>query len=539
MSASVRDRADDQQIELGTEINWPPIYAALVLVGGVVTAVLVLFLLSATHGVPGKAQSPARPLVALAKENPKDLSILQEAPEPLPAPSVFATVVGTEPIPDVPERLPPPKVFVAEPTKVPAMPQHVKAPAPAPAPVAVVQLIPVVPPPTMKHRFPYTEEKLRERLWSDARELDVEREKGTTANLLKEDARAHKDTPGQQSRPAPILELIAQRADLKGLPVRNDSDCKASAKEAGMMQEVSRIVRTAVLLKSRGQGVDRSQGEVLQRDAEVVNYLDKRLSRSLWREDVGMRLLVQMLQSESIPMRLQLVKMLAASPKKSTSAALVQRAVFDLSPEVREAAVKVLKERPRAEYRSLLLEAFRYPWAPAADHAAEALVALEDREAIGDLEKLLDQPDPQGPTQEKDKKWMVAELVRVNHLGNCLLCHAPSSAKDDPVRGVVPMRGKRLPQLYYESRSGDFVRADVTYLKQDFSVVLPVAEHLPWPEQQRFDFLVRKRELSADEMAQRNPATLAEKSPFYPQSESVLWALRELKGRDMSIRNED
>ena len=67
--------------------------------------------------------------------------------------------------------------------------------------------------------------------------------------------------------------------------------------------------------------------------------------------------------------------------EKSTEA-LTQRALFDTAHEVREAAVKALQNRPRPEVRRLLLAGFRYPWAPVADHAAEAVVALEDTGAV-------------------------------------------------------------------------------------------------------------------------------------------------------------
>ena len=39
----------------------------------------------------------------------------------------------------------------------------------------------------------------------------------------------------------------------------------------------------------------------------------------------------------------------------------------------------------------------------------------------------------------------VQELVRVNHLANCLLCHAPSFQRGDLVRGAVPTPGLPLP----------------------------------------------------------------------------------------------
>jgi hypothetical protein len=121
-------------------------------------------------------------------------------------------------------------------------------------------------------------------------------------------------------------------------------------------------------------------------------------------------------------------------------------------------------------------------------------------------------------------------LVRINHLGNCALCHAPSTAKDDPIRGLVPTRGEPLPVVYYESKMGSFIRADVTYLKQDFSVTQPVAEPNKWPAQQRFDYLVRERELSNDEVGRMRCAQAAnpEQPSSYPQREAVLWALKEM-----------
>ena len=277
----------------------------------------------------------------------------------------------------------------------------------------------------------------------------------------------------------------------------------------------------------------------MSRERLLAGFLNQKKSRADATEAASVRILVQMLQVESQPVRLWLVRMLADTKGESAGAALAQRAVFDLSPAVREAAVKALKHRPSAEYRPALLVAFRYPWVRAADHAAEALVALEDREAVFSLVNLLDEPDPRAPSQDKEQKWVVSELVRVNHLGNCLLCHAPSAAKDDPVRAMVPERGKPLSVGYSNRGSGDFVRADVTYLKQDFSAIHAVTDHGHWPVKQRFDFLVRKRELSADEATRLTEKISGEKPTAYPQRDAVRWALRELTGRDSGDRSED
>jgi len=337
------------------------------------------------------------------------------------------------------------------------------------------------------------------------------------------------------------LELIGRRADLRGLAVRDGANCQVGTKEALTMQQLSRRVRRAAAqLTRRHVGTEGSYGETLQRDLELADHLAREFSGPVLGQDVGVRLAVQMLQAEGYAVRRQLVLMLAATPGKSASAALAQRAVFDLSADVRETAVKALQGRPRAEYASVLLEALRYPWSGAADHAAEALVALNDQEVVFDLVSLLDEPDPRAPTQDKNKKWVVPELVRVNHLGNCLLCHAPSSSRNDPVRGFIPMRGEPLPPtLYYDSQRGNFVRADVTYLKQDFSVTQPVPDPGKWPNPQRFDFLIHRRELNADEVARLEPAQGAAgvQATSYPQRDAVLWALRELTGLDAGAKS--
>src|SRR5262249_37410461 len=149
----------------------------------------------------------------------------------------------------------------------------------------------------------------------------------------------------------------------------------------------------------------------------------------------------------------------------------------------------------------------RYPWIPAQQHAAEALVALRHEDATPQLVRLLDEtPGTQPFTvgQGKKETVLVRELVRVNHLANCVLCHAPSFDRGDLARGAVPTPGQPLPTpvttpQYYD-RGGHFVRADITYLRQDFSVVQTVGNPGRWPANQRYDYLVRLRRLTAQEL---------------------------------------
>lgn len=200
----------------------------------------------------------------------------------------------------------------------------------------------------------------------------------------------------------------------------------------------------------------------------------------------------------------------------------------DLSPEVREAALAALQHRPAPQYVGVLLQGLRYPWPPVADRAALALRKLKPQGVAAKLLALLDQPDPSLPALNAMKKPMVRELVRLNHLRNCLLCHAPSANdKDGLVRGLVPTPGQPLPALYYAGQSGNFVRADITFLRQDFSVNLPVEAAAPWPSEQRFDFITRLRPARPEEMPE-----VAAKPGEYPQREAVLYALRGLTDKN-------
>jgi hypothetical protein len=89
--------------------------------------------------------------------------------------------------------------------------------------------------------------------------------------------------------------------------------------------------------------------------------------------------------------------------------------------------------------------------------------------------------------------------------------------------------------VYYQERDTFLVRADITYLKQDFSALQPVRDHGAWPEMQRYDYLIRRRELSVAEAQDlaKKPAT------GYPQRESVIFALRELSGMDAGTSAKD
>ena len=258
------------------------------------------------------------------------------------------------------------------------------------------------------------------------------------------------------------------------------------------------------------------------------------------RPDVVARLLHQMLQVEATPLRKVLVAQLSSIHDPAASRALAQRAVYEPVAELRRSAVEALARRPAGEYLAALLDALASPWPPAADHAAEALAALAPAEAVPELLRRLD--GPAGPVGTDGPA--VYELVRVNHARNCLLCHAQSTSPRDGIRVAVPSPVRPLPSPFslatYEGggRGGStvppgtvFARPDTTYLKQDFSWLLPVANPGPWPELQRYDFIVRTRPATPGEAAAAGADS--------PQRQAVVRALRALTGKDFGDRAED
>ncbi len=352
------------------------------------------------------------------------------------------------------------------------------------------------------------------------------------------------------SPPEALAFLQRRQPELIHLPWRMGEGCQLDRESAEDLSVQSRLLRDR-LGAAIPAGDTRPDAEALrvsmdgvarQNRLAVAGLATGRRARPLTqpRTDVpgAVPALMQLLMAERTPVRLVLVHALARIRGQVASKALARLAIFDLSPEVRDSALAALGDRPAAEYRPSFLAGLRYPWAPIADHAAEGLASLEDRGSIPDLVGLLDQPDPRAPRTEIREGRSVTfarELVQVNHLRNCLLCHAPSTdPTGDLVRARIPTEGEPLPpfQVYYaDSSPGDFVRADVTYLQQDFSANQTVEHSAPWPSYQRFDYLVTERPVSSDRPP--GPARKPEEAASPSWRESVLFALRELTGKDL------
>jgi hypothetical protein len=344
------------------------------------------------------------------------------------------------------------------------------------------------------------------------------------------------------------LSLIADRKDLQGLPFRKGAACRLNFQAAAVLSAISQGQRGAAAPRrsleqlsqpfnfaSFGGRADLSGTAFVTGAISFIRQSDASLGRYVeLSPDSIVPALVQMIQVNGTEERKVLVAALRSIEQPNATAGLVQRALFDLSREVRTAAVAALASRPRADYRQQFLEGLKHPWPAVADHAAVALVTLDDQGAVPQLVELLDEPDPRLPYRNRAGKWEVRELARVNHLRNCLLCHAPSLSLEDPARGVVPTPGEPLPELYYLGQRGTFVRADITYLVQDFSLMESVKDPGPWPKLQRFDYVLRTRELSREEayLKDDEPAPVSASDALESHRQAVLYALRALTGRE-------
>jgi len=359
-----------------------------------------------------------------------------------------------------------------------------------------------------------------------------------------------------------VNDMLLEKAKAEGVPVLRGTACRVDMDTAKNMGYISTTLRTRGFV-STPTAVNGRRGVVITKnDPARVDLLQEWCdANKVEKYNGGASTLLQMLQVEEVECRLLLVRELGKINNQGASAALARLALYDTSDQVRDACLAVLRTRRPEQYRQVFLNGLRYPWAPAADHAADALVILKDKKAVQPLVKLLDQPDPSLPVREKDN-LVVHELVRINHMRNCYLCHAMAASTqapgtdprtgrrifliggaidlpEEPVRGRVPTVGQALPVAYYADRgagAGEFARADITYVRQDFSVPMSVKDANPWPDVQRYDYLVRTRKATDEEAA-----ALAKQSAMssYPQREAVLYALRELTGKDVGTTAED
>lgn len=322
--------------------------------------------------------------------------------------------------------------------------------------------------------------------------------------------------------------LLHTRTDLAGLPFLLGDDCRMSRERAQMFNTQVATVRS---VRNRMPDRNKFWDNLVAPDPkrEVPNHARAQMAA-----------LMQILAIDHKLLGVGLARRLDEFPFLDATRCLTRLALFSFDADVRYAAVTALRSRPFGDYREDLLAGFQYPWPEVANFAAEAVAELEHKELIPDLEKLLEAPDPRAPQTKVvfgREIGVAREVVRLNHHHNCLLCHAIAKGAEPTEvfpTGPIPSPSQPLPssQVYYESR-GDpdlRVRADITYLRQDFSLMQKVSDPGPWPTEQRFDFLVRTRWLSEAEIADYR-AWRAEQGPDYvsPHHKAVQSALQALR----------
>jgi hypothetical protein len=392
-------------------------------------------------------------------------------------------------------------------------------------------------------------------------DLDPLYAKKTKAQLAEAAAQIRKDT--EKEKDGFVHKLRKERADLAGLPFLLGKDCTISEKDAKSLGRGATIVRITMAADARSisprsisETSEDQRAMAEQADPRAVAFwsqigseeLEKRWKRNGdlifekgWTFPDVTPALQQIMMAENKDHRLLFTANLKTKKGANSTSLLARFALYDVNPDVRRLALEALRERPQKDYQPILMKAFRYPWAPVVQNAAHAVVTLELKNAIPELKALLDQPDPTAPFTVRNEgeipKQMMRELVRVNHHRNCLLCHAPLSAqtvrasRDLPI-GPVTSAADPLPpgssDVYYAERRGvTLVRADITYLRQDFSLQQKVEDPGHWPEMQRFDFFVRTRELTEEEKIEKRK--VGARPEF---REAIATALRALTDRD-------
>jgi hypothetical protein len=233
----------------------------------------------------------------------------------------------------------------------------------------------------------------------------------------------------------PVLTLIDARPDLRGLPARRGPDARLPGPDADALRDASVVLRQAIS-QMIGQNAGGNKRIVIRPEVLAA------------RPQVVARLLHQMLQVESVSLRTNLLTQLKQLHNPASSRALAHRAVYEPLDDMRQAALRVLADRPAVDYLPVLLDALGSPWPPAADHAADTLAALAPAGAVPELVRRLDAPDPAAPVRDENGGSVVHELVRVNHARNCLLCHAQSVSVSDGVRVAVPNPVRPLPSPF-------------------------------------------------------------------------------------------
>jgi hypothetical protein len=193
-----------------------------------------------------------------------------------------------------------------------------------------------------------------------------------------EDVKNAKKLLGSTTFMAKLHQDMVMTGVREGLPLRSGIQAQMNSVAAKVMGTLSTELRTKGFVSIPGV-----PGSPLRGTKPQSSPTDKAGIFREWCDQNNIEkfsgalpTLLQMLQIEDQPLRLLLVRELAKVKNKDTTMVLAQRAIFDLSPEVREAAVAALQKRNPQHYLPVILQGLRYPWVPVADNAAVALCLL-------------------------------------------------------------------------------------------------------------------------------------------------------------------
>ncbi len=351
-----------------------------------------------------------------------------------------------------------------------------------------------------------------------------------------------------KTRDAFAAALLEKRDDIRGIPMAMGEGCRLKPERAAnFINELSQL-RAAMAQSPKGQGLINRMPHPNNRNNSPEN------SEKLTSARIAA--MMQVLGPESVQLRKEMIRFLSAVPSTEAAEGLAKLAVFSEEEEVRTAAIDALKTRKDQDYAVILVSGLSYPWPAVAQNASAAIVKLNRKDLMPHLVDTLERPDPRAPQTENGKR-VVREMVKINHLRNCMLCHPPASRDqnqgftddiaDDaravpvtPLLAQVPIPNQPLPVSpgngggYGEFSVPDTrIRFDVTYLRQDFSVMLNVEDHQPWPQAQRFDFIVRTRAVTEkDAQTYRNLLRPAAAGDLSPYQRAAVAALRQMTGQD-------
>lgn len=359
----------------------------------------------------------------------------------------------------------------------------------------------------------------------------------------------------------PLAMFGSQHEVFAGLPWRPQEERALSSEASGLaLEEIARFLRNSApatflvtesdaneeLAVARKRELDALERKIFGLD--VLEYdpprtgLFKTKTRTLVRgfnvkykmdfeKPEAIPALRQILMAEGTPARLLLIKALARIKHAESTKALANQAVFDISSQVRIAAIEALADRDEADYRDILVGGLKYPFIPVVQQSAEAIANLGTRSLLTEIDELIEGESPSFPSDQATASKSIAvvrEVVRIHHNTNCKLCHQTASSKGGSgiLVAKIPAQQDEYPKVSYEkfvtnqvarpqyygfdepAPGEPVVNANVTFLRPDFSVSLEFsrrnvregtgrkssqAKKAVVAFEDRFDFLVRMR----------------------------------------------